>query len=308
MVRQGPRPRRIRPAFHGGVSRSSRFSDFLSCDRVVDVGGLKDVSVLASFVWPSGRQPESNGILQASPQMLKVIADTLSLSTAAALGGSASSVGDVSMSCIPFLAPGYGMEDDARNAESADGLTVRARTLQRGLAGTCMAQALLATCQFALNDGISGFIGCGIGALGMQAASPSGYRFLPSYIVLAFCNGTMQVMVGSELAASHHLLAHAAAAGLKLASVVSVVSPGIMFLGMVVAWHLHCELRAIALQALPPSMRNNLMGLPPPVDGVVSGAADGPIGTGADVSGPFRAFAGQSHRLPKGEDLPQEAK
>jgi len=299
MVRQGPRPRRIRPAFHGGVTRRSRFSDFLSCDIVVDGGGLQDISALASFVWPSGRQAESDSMLKASPQMLNVLADTLSLSTAAALGGaSAGAISpEVSMACIPFLAPGWGNDGENAGSES-DGLTLRARTLQRCLAGTCIGQALVATLQFALNDGISGLIGCCIGTLGMQAATPSGYRFLPSYIVLAFCNGSMQVMVRSEMAASHHLFATASAAGLKFASIVSVVSPAMMFLGMVMAWHLHCELRAIALQALPPSMRNNLMGVAPPVDGVVSSPADGPSGQGADASGPFRAFAGQSHRLP----------
>lgn len=301
MVRSGPRPcRHIRPALHGGVTRRSRFNNFLSCERAADAGGLKDVSVLTSFVWPSGRQPASGGVLEgASPQMLAALA-----STAAALGGSGASVGgippEVSMACIPFIAPGFFVDgDNSRNGES-DGLTVRARTLQRGLAGTCIAQAVVATLQFALNDGISGLIGCAIGTMGMQAATPSGYRFLPSYIVLAFCNGSMQVLVGSELAASHHLLANASMAGMKFASIVSVVSPTMMFLGMAVAWHLHCELRAIALQALPPSMRGNLIGQPPPVDGLVTGTGEGPIGQGGaatEASGPFRAFAGQSHRL-----------
>jgi len=152
--------------------------------------------------------------------------------------------------------------------------------------------------EFALNDGISGLIGCAIATLGIQAASPTGYRFLPSYIVLAFCNGTMQVLVSSELAAHAHLMAHSAA-GVKLASVVALASPALMFVGLAVAWHLHCELRALALQALPPSMRSGLA-MPPPVDGVAGAPADGAIGQGAAVAqagGPFRPFAGQSYRI-----------
>jgi len=302
MVRQGPTcrgPRLIRPALHGGVTRRSRFSNFLSCERVADVEGVKDVSV--SFVWPSGRQATGGPLQGASPQMLAALA-----STASAFGGSGAMAGmhpDVSMACIPFLAPGWGLDGEDRAASSQeenDGLTVRARTLQRGLAGSCIAQAAMATLQFALNDGISGLIGCAIGTLGMQAASPSGYRFLPSYIVLAFTNGTMQVLVGSELAASHHLLAHTSVASIKLASLVSVASPMLMFLGMAVAWHLHCELRAIALQALPPSMRNQLVATPPPIDGVSGIGANAPIGQGgsaAELAGPFRAFSGQSRRL-----------
>jgi len=296
MVRQGTRPpRHIRPALHGGVTRRSRFNNFLSCEIVADAGGLKNAT---SFVWPSGRQTATDGLLEVlkSPQMLAALASSASSLGTASVGGIPP---EVSMACIPFLAPGWAVDgDDSGAGREYDGLTVRARTLQRGLAGTCIAQAVVATLQFALNDGISGLIGCAIGTLGMQAASPSGYRFLPSYIVLAFCNGTMQVLVGSELAASRHLLTQSLA-GVKFASIVSVVSPAVMFLGMAVAWHLHCELRAIALQALPASMRGNLIGQPPPVDGVV-GAVDGPIGQGAgaaEVAGPFRAFHGQSHRL-----------
>jgi len=312
MGRQGRR-HDIRPALNGGVPRRSRFSNFLFCERHVDSGGLKDATVLTSFVWPSGRQSATDGPLQgASPQMLASLA-----SMAGALSGDYASMGgippEVSMACIPFLAPGWTVEGDASHAgaNESDGLTVRAHHLQRSFVGTCIAQAICATMQFALNDGISGLIGCCIGTLGMQASSPTGFRLLPSYIVLAFCNGTMQVLVGSELAASHHLLGKiSAAAGIKVAGIVSVVSPALMFLGMVVAWHLHCELRAIALQALPPSMRNNLIGAgQAPVDGLVT-ATDSAIGQGgaaAELAGPFRSFSGQSHRLPLEEKL-KEAK
>lgn len=203
------------------------------------------------------------------------------------------------MACIPFLAPGWGSEEDGRpNGSDPDGLSVRARNLQRGLAATCFAQASMATLQFALHDGISGLIGCAIATMGLQASSPTGYRFLPSYIVLAFCNGTMQVLVGGELAAHAHMLINSAGTGIKLASVVALASPAIMFVGMTVAWHLHCELRALALQVLPAGLRSGLA-VPPPVDGVVAAPVDGAIGQGAasQVGGPFRAFAGQSHRL-----------
>lgn len=288
-------PRRIRPALHGGVTRSSRFSEFLGSSR-----GFKDASTLTAFVWPSAEVFAAKGALQAaSPQILASLA-----SVAAALGGADSlALGGtgVSAACIPFLAPGWG-EEDAATERNSDGLSQRARHLQTGLAACCFAQACVATLEFALNDGISGLIGCCIATLGMQAASPTGYRFLPSYIVLAFTNGTMQVLVSSELAASHHLLSSGirATVGVKLAAVVALASPAMMFIGLAVAWHLHCELRAIALQALPPGMRGGGMMsgfAQPPVDGVV-GAADSAIGQGnAAQVGPFRAFQGQPHRL-----------
>lgn len=305
MVRGGPlrHPRRkgIQPALHGGVSRRSRFSEFLSCD-IVCVGGLKDASVLTSFVFPSA--DGAKGSLQdASPQMLAALAQC-----AAALGGAAGGHGsllmpppEVAMACIPFIAPGWGNEQEGpprADANDPDGLSVRARNLQRALMATSFTQAAVATLEFVLNDGISGLIGCCIATLGIQASSPSGYRFLPSYIVLAFCNGTMQVLVSSELAAHAKLLTKAGAVGVKVASVVAIASPAILFGGMAIAWHLHCELRALALQALPSGMRSGLA-MPPPIDGVVGASADGAIGQGGGQqhTGPFRPFAGQSHRL-----------
>jgi len=302
----------IRPALHGGVTRRSRFSNFLSCDRGLQREGHGDC-LLKAFVFPSDRQEtkEDDGVLQtwqknivegASPQMLAALA-----STAAALGGPDAAMvsgmpPEVAVACIPFLAPAWGAEgasQDGSRQSDLDGLTDRARQLHKLLAGTCIGQAVMATLQFAYGDAISGLIGCAIGTLGMHASSPVGYRMLPTYIVLAFCNGTMQFLVGSELAASHHILANATIAGMKFTSIIAIASPAVMFAGMAVAWHLHCELRSIALQALPPSMRGNLIGAPP-VDGMASAAPGGPIGQGSmpvDMSGPFRAFQGQSHRL-----------
>lgn len=301
MARGGCRqPRHMRPTICGGVTRHSRFSEFLSCDAGIAGRGVRNTFDLEAFVWPSAASSSTTGILKAaSPQMLASIA-----SAAAALGGAAGGglqglPSEVTVACIPFLAPGWGREDDARgDARDSDGLSDRARNLQRGLAATCFAQASCATIQFALNDGISGLIGCAIATLGIQASSPSGYRFLPSYIVLAFCNGTMQVLIGTEIATHAAALSHSATVGAKLASCVALASPALMFVGLALAWHLHCELRALALQALPQSMRNGLA-MPPPVDGVVGAPAEGAIGQGSAVSpsAPFRPFVGQSHRL-----------
>jgi len=301
----GPRSSRICPALHGGVTRRSRFSGFLSCESIGVGAGHNDRSILTSFVFPSA----TRGSLEAaSPQMLSALA-----SAAAALSGAHGgdlvglSAPDVSMACIPFLAPGWA-SDDADSPGESDGLTERARTYQRGLSATCFAQASIATLQFALNDSMSGLIGCGIAALGMQASSPSGYRFLPSYMVLAFCNGTMQVLVSSELAASHQLLANTSSIGLKLASVVGLASPAIMFIGIAVAWHLQCELRAIALQSLPPNMRS-VGGLPgqPTAPGAAAPAPAGAIGQGGIGGQPgdrqFHAFQGQPQRLVEGGEV-----
>lgn len=210
------------------------------------------------------------------------------------------------MACLPILVPGWS-SSSAGTPEEGSGLSLRAQALQRGLTGTCFVQASIATLQFAMSDAIGGLIGCTIAMLGLQAASPQGVRLLPSYIVLAFCNGTMQVLLGIELASAQGLLfTKVVPVSLKLA--VALGSPVVMFLGLSVAWHLHCELRALAMQALPQRFLSAQLG-------AAAGDAPGTGGVGqpparegggaqlADAVPPllrpsgFRPFGGAPHRL-----------
>lgn len=257
------------------------------------------MNMLASFVWPSATPSTPSAastagdpLKAASPQTLAALA-----TAAAALGGVAG--GDpslalagagpgVSMACIPFLAPGWDIEDDPEGTRSEDGLSTRARFFQRALAGTCFAQASIATLEFAMHDGISGLIGCAVAAMGMKAASPGGYRFLPTYVVLAFCNGTMQVLLSAE---SHSMLiAPAAKMGVKLAALLSISHPVLMFVGVAVAWNFHCELRNL-VQA-PPGLLATLLPGQAEADG--AGVA---AGGSMEQGGGFRPFAGQPQRL-----------
>lgn len=305
MVKGGPRSNRITPELHGGVApirlgrsrrgmdRHLRFIEFLSCSS----NGSADSQALSSFVFgddqADSKSDEASG---AMPALLTAAA------TAAALGGGSECTHllgqmppELGLACMPMFSPGW--SNSEAGAAEADGLSTRARYLQRALAGTCFAQASIATLEFALNDAVSGLIGCGIATLGMQAASPQGYRFLPSYIVLAFCNGTMQVLVGAELAAAHGwLLSQGVPMSLKLATVVAFASPMLMFAGLAIAWHLHCELRTLALQALPAGLVTTG---PLPTDGVQQAPVPGQAqGTAVGLPpGSFRPFSGQPHRL-----------
>lgn len=295
MVRGHQSPNRLNPALHGGVPRHSRFSEFLVCRE-----GKKDSNLFASFVWPAKADTTGNLSVFGSVAVSQPLVSALA-SASAALGGAhgfdAGPHADVSMACVPFIAMGGTREDEERTAGDAShdpfGLSVRAQTLQRGVAGTCFAQASIATLQFALNDSISGLIGCAVAALGMQACSPSGYRFLPSYIVLAFCNGTMQLLIGTETAATQHMIAHGV--GIKLAVAASLASPAVMFMGVAFAWHLQCELRRIAM--LPPGARDVLPNQAPtePIEASGSGGAIGRGGLQPNEL--FRPFVGQHHRL-----------
>merc|ERR1712039_922599 len=93
-------------------------------------------------------------------------------------------------------------------------------------------------------------MGCGLAALGIQASSPSGFKFLPSYMVLAFCNGTMKVLLSLEMYNYGHVLR--AAMGplgvVKIAGIVVLTSPFMIFGGLLLAWELHKELRGLAIQ------------------------------------------------------------
>lgn len=305
MVKRGPLTCRIRPALHGGAvpipQRSRRglerhrcFVEFLSCSS----NGSTDMQALSTFVF--GEEDEADSTKNEGATSAFVTA----AATAAALGGGsecAHLLGQVppelGLACMPMV--GLGFSSEAGAAE-ADGLSTRARYLQRTLTGFCFAQASIATLEFALSDAVSGLIGCGIATLGLQASTPAGYRFLPSYIVLAFCNGTMQVLLGTELAAANGWMLSQATVpfSLKLATATAIASPMMMFAGLAVAWHLHCELRTLALQALP----RGLVPGQPTSDGLPQSPAPGqasglPIPPGSLPSGNFQPFSGQPHRL-----------
>lgn len=255
-----------------------------------------------AFVWPHLEAPLAT--MEENP-----VASIVASATAAALslGYMVTVPAGVTLACLPMFPPPppLGL---AANAAPAEGLETSSRAcmLQQALVWACISQASAALLEFALNDPLSGLIGCGISALGMQAASPQGYRFLPSYIVLAFCNGTMQVLLGIELASARHALGLVAQHTLwsKLAVVVSLVSPGLMFGGLAIAWHLHCELRSMALRA-PPRLGGAAAGTQGAqgAEGETGASSSGGAARGSSEAGPtpasgsFRAFSGVPHRL-----------
>merc|ERR1712096_132964 len=75
-------------------------------------------------------------------------------------------------------------------------------------------------------------------------------------MVLTFCNGSMQVLLGLEAFGSPF----AAAAGrqlvvplaTKILHLIAIASPALMFAGLAVAWHLNNECRSIASQGFQP--------------------------------------------------------
>merc|ERR1711988_1087035 len=93
--------------------------------------------------------------------------------------------------CCPLF--GFG-----RRQQDETDVPTRVAKLQKSLFSTSLAQGMLATLDFALNDPVTGLISCAIATMGTQAAAVNGHKYLKSYMVLTFCNGSMQVLLGLE--------------------------------------------------------------------------------------------------------------
>lgn len=165
------------------------------------------------------------------------------------------------MACIPFL-PSWSQGSFSQDALSQPGpVSQRLRLLSHLVNGAALAQLTTAMLQFALNDPLSGLIGGGIAAIGWQTAHPAGFRLLPTYVVLSFCHGIMQVLLNLQLLASGVPLKAMTAvqAGFmgKVAVGTLLASPLVMFLGMGTGYWLHKEsqelLRSLEPAPSPPS-------------------------------------------------------
>eukprot|EP00434_Breviolum_minutum_P015940 symbB.v1.2.014051.t1/scaffold1013.1/size144304/5 len=163
----------------------------------------------------------------------------------------------VMMACIPFL-PAFSQGNFDEAISQAPGqVSQRLRLLSHLVNGAALAQLTTALLQFALNDPLSGLIGGGIAAIGCQTAHPAGFRLLPTYVVLSFCHGIMQVLLNFQLLASGVPLKAMTAvqAGFmgKVAVGTLLASPVVMFLGMGTGYWLHKESQQLLRNIDPPA-------------------------------------------------------
>eukprot|EP00747_Dinoflagellata_sp_TGD_P186852 gnl/TRDRNA2_/TRDRNA2_44183_c0_seq1.p1 gnl/TRDRNA2_/TRDRNA2_44183_c0~~gnl/TRDRNA2_/TRDRNA2_44183_c0_seq1.p1 ORF type:complete len:333 (+),score=45.21 gnl/TRDRNA2_/TRDRNA2_44183_c0_seq1:86-1084(+) len=327
MEPRGPPVRRLQPALNGGRSvrlhsrnkgcrggehfrsdcvfrppqRRRRFYEFLLAGHA-DARGGDDELVLEQ------KRRLAHALAAERARCADPVAypsSSLAIAAAGLLSGPSIELADASglvvPSCLPlWLVPWPLGTSSAGDPEGSSSSSSRTFQLSRALSAACIAQASVATLDFALQDPVSGIINCGIATLGLQAASPQGYRFLPSYIVLAFANGTMQVILAAESASQIPMLwSTAGHVSMKVAHAVNVLSPMVMFVGLTLAWQLHCELRSILREVVP----GGLGGLPgqPTAAAPAGAAAAGTSGVAGDVravvDGAFRPFTGERHRL-----------
>lgn len=260
----------------------------------------------------TGAQSEDLFVL-AMDALTGVVSTAMSISMSNMAGGAPG----VTMACIPLFFPTrwFGtLQNEQGDAGASPEVNAEDRELQLSarrcehsqtvLFATCAAQALAAACSFVTHDSLSGFIGLGISFLGVQAATLSGQRFLPSYVVLSFCNGTMQILLAAELT-SHASLRLAASRSLlmKAASVACLATPALMFAGMFFGWQLFKELRILrALAGVPQNEVISSLDFGGSNEDVAtasvpSGAAASSQRQASSQSSSFRPFAGNHYRL-----------
>jgi len=184
----------------------------------------------------------------------------------------------VAMSCLPlwpFLA-----DEDAASFRGGPGSS----TIRRSFMIACLGQATVAAFQFSLGDAAAGVINFGISSIGLQASTPNGHRLLQSYTVLAFCTGTMQVLLGAESVVNPSTILYSAApVAVKLTHLLALASPALSFLGLALAYQLYKEVGTFGVTIV----------ISP---GTGSENAPGTTDDDAHITG-FRPFAGHAHRL-----------
>jgi len=192
---------------------------------------------------PCYRQARTSG--PSLEQIFQSIATTSVSSSIATAGPSG-----VRLACIPLLPLPWEVHESTEGNQSQSrqrpSYTAKAQALMHTVSGICWIEGAFAVMKLLRNDTPSAMIGGALATLGLQAAAPGGQRTLPMFIVLSFCNGSMQVLLNAELAAGLHMSWHSFFS-LKFAT---LSAPVLIFAGMYAAWLLHLEMRRSTLSIL----------------------------------------------------------
>eukprot|EP00931_Biecheleriopsis_adriatica_P065377 TRINITY_DN39908_c0_g1_i1.p1 TRINITY_DN39908_c0_g1~~TRINITY_DN39908_c0_g1_i1.p1 ORF type:complete len:328 (-),score=50.43 TRINITY_DN39908_c0_g1_i1:71-1054(-) len=244
---------------------------------------------------------------------------TLAIS-AGGLAAAVSGSPGVSMACLPWLPhfwlldwreePGLSRGNPDNAIAEATQSSSRARNFANGLCWASLGQALCGMVSLVLDDPLSGLISGGIATLGLQAATPAGFRYLPTYIVLSFCNGTMQGLMAAEtLATAGHVTFVSIHGGIlgKVAIASFLASPVFMVSGLALAWQLYSEQQRAVRQLAAPNVQAPPTGALPVGPG--QNAARRPRQEPDDSrSRSFLPFQGRHFRLePESEEMEEEA-
>eukprot|EP00435_Cladocopium_sp_Y103_P019396 s4615_g4.t1 len=266
---------------HGATARRQRSEDFLFSVKLADAHGTR-----SGLSHTSGAESLSTLSVSSSEVVSGFMVTSVGTMMALQAGAGSSAV----MACIPFL-PSWSQGSFSQDALSqAPGpVSQRLRLLSHLVNGAALAQLTTAMLQFALNDPLSGLIGGGIAAIGWQTAHPAGFRLLPTYVVLSFCHGIMQVLLNLQLLASGVPLKAMTAvqAGFmgKVAVGTLLASPLVMFLGMGTGYWLHKESQELLRSLEPTASPDPAPAIAPPAVPTAV-PPDSPMASGTPAASP----------------------
>lgn len=295
-------PLAMRPELCGGTGRPSLCRKIEGRVRSMNFLSMPDRNFLSmpDPVPKTAKRSEAgplSGLRLAQPHWLAPAAATVSGAAPAPSGllseGMPAPSGlraEVAMACVPLMSWALGLGGEP-NPEAEDEAHEELQTIQIlrcGLAGASIVQTLIAATDFTVGDPISGIMNCGISMLGMHSAIHLGSRYLPSYIVVAFCSGTVQLLLDVEnmqLAkftwATDYVLSN-------VANLIHLASPVVLFLGVAIGFRLYVELRHLPFdERLEEAAQATLVPLMPR-------ARNEAVGT---AQAGFRAFSGPCYRL-----------
>lgn len=197
----------------------------------------------------------------------------------------------VTMACIPFVLGMFELGNEpSQEAEDESGQNLQTiQSLRCALGGASVVQTFVATSDFFLGDPISGIMNCGISMLGMHSSLHMDNRCLPSYIVVAFCSGAVQLLLDLETFQIKKLTWGATGYALSnVAHLIHLASPLVLFLGVAVAFRLYVEVHSLPVAERFEAAQTAFAPLAPQHHGHE---------TSGQSPGGFRAFSGPCFRL-----------
>lgn len=173
------------------------------------------------------------------------------------LGGGALG-GAVATSCIPIVVP---FTAPSENVIDLWPLTERSIKIQKSLLCLTVSQGSMALFQLLLGDLLGGFLGGVMSVVGTYAATPQGTRWLPTYTVVTFINGSVGALSLLEKVTFSRfpLFALSNPFVVNIVHGILLASPIMSFAGVFYAYQYMKELRSQVSTGYPYNNINNAL-------------------------------------------------
>eukprot|EP00397_Hematodinium_sp_SG-2012_P031415 GEMP01033348.1.p1 GENE.GEMP01033348.1~~GEMP01033348.1.p1 ORF type:complete len:283 (+),score=50.41 GEMP01033348.1:145-993(+) len=199
----------------------------------------------------------------------------------------------VLMSCIPVIVPFSSPSDSA--ISRLPYTSERSLKFQKLLISATIAQGSVSLFQFIIGDTAGGFLGLMMAGVGCYSAMPHGIKWLPTYIIMSFINGSIEILGLAErtLFGKYALLSLANPWAVNVYHGLLLSAPMLTLAGAYVGYQLLKEIRLIASGTATPML----------VPELNSDTLPGP-GYPQNTALTFTPFAGTAHQL--GEATPSK--